>query len=337
MATDGVGLQAMDAPVHPALRGFLDKLNALPIVPPGSLAPLARRQLFASFASGHAGDVLPMHRVEDRTLPTPDGASCNLRVYWPAAGGERPLVLYMHGGGWHAGSIATHDALCRRLAAASGCIFASLEYRMAPEVLPPTSVNDAIAAFRWLREHGAELGGDASRIALAGDSAGGSIAAAACLLLRDAPDVDVQPIAQFLIYPSTDLTASSGASYDAYADGYYLRTASVHHYGDVYLGDSGVLKTDARVSPLLASSHAQLPPAYIVTAQYDPIRSDGEAYARVLRASGVRVEYTALSGMIHAWMNMLSLSPDLCEQLHDMGKQFAHFIGYAAPTIVTAE
>lgn len=321
--------------LHPDIAGFLAKLNALPPVDPARVSVADRRKMFATFAGSSNGELDFIPRVEDRLIPVGAGGERHVRLFYPSVpAGESnhlPAFLYLHGGGWHAGSISTHDPICRRLALASGCVIASLDYRMAPEHVAPSAIDDCVGAWQWLHAHATELGLQRSKIGLAGDSAGANIVTSAALHLcnaADAPRVDAaasgagaaasaggdagKPAALALIYPSLDLTASSGPSYEHYAEGFYLRLASIHHYVDLYLhgassAGAGTLEpADPRVSPLLARAEQleRLPPVFISTAGYDPLRSDGDAFARRLEAGGVPVSLVCEEDAIHAWMHL---------------------------------
>jgi acetyl esterase len=230
-------------------------------------------------------------------------AAIPLRVYRPAGVAETtalPAYVYFHGGGWVIGDLETHDVLCRQLTAASGASVVSVDYRLAPEHKFPAAADDAWAATRWIVAHAGELGLDASRLAVGGDSAGGNLAAVVALLARDAGGPGIR--LQVLIYPVTDVMRET-RSYEDFAEGYMLTRDSMRWFIAHYLKSKDDAR-DWRVSPLRAPSLAGLPPALIVTAGSDPLRDEGEMYAGRLRDAGVLVDYVCYGGMIHGFVGM---------------------------------
>jgi acetyl esterase len=226
-----------------------------------------------------------------------------LRVYRPAGVPEStrlPVHVYFHGGGWVIGDLETHDVLCRQLTAASGACVVEVDYRLAPEHKFPAAVDDAWAATRWIVGHGAELGVDGGRLSVGGDSAGGTLAAVVALMARDAGGPAVA--LQVLVYPVTDLGAEA-KSYTDFADGYMLTRESMRWFRAHYLARPGDAM-DWRASPLRAASLAGLPPALVITAGFDPLRDEGEAYAARLRDAGVTVDTVCFGGMIHGFAGM---------------------------------
>jgi acetyl esterase len=222
------------------------------------------------------------------------------RLVRPHGGsGPLPLLVYLHGGGWVIGDLETHDVLCRCLAAAAGCAVLAVDYRLAPEHRFPAALDDSVAALRWARANASALGADPGRIAVGGDSAGGNLAAAACLVLRDAGEP--QPALQLLIYPATDQRAVA-PSHTVNGQGYLLTRDSIAYYRGHYLGDGD--RSDWRASPLLAASHAGLAPAFVLTAGFDPLRDEGRQYADALSAAGTRCEYVCFERQIHGFITM---------------------------------
>jgi acetyl esterase len=221
-------------------------------------------------------------------------------VYRPSADTVLAVIVYFHGGGWTIGSLETHDNTCRSLANAVGAVVVSVDYRLAPEHKFPAAVDDAWAATQWVAAHAAELGGDARRIAVAGDSAGGNLAAVVSLLARDAGDPALA--FQLLVYPVTDHEFES-ASMQENATGYFLELESMRWFFNQYLDDEGD-GADWRFSPVRASELADLPPAFVLTAEFDPLRDQGEAYARKLEAAGVPVELRRYEGVFHGFFGM---------------------------------
>jgi acetyl esterase len=222
------------------------------------------------------------------------------RLVRPAgASGPLPLLVYLHGGGWVIGDLDTHDVLCRCLAAAAGCSVLSVDYRLAPEHRFPAALDDSVAALRWAGANAAALGADPTRIAVGGDSAGGNLAAAACLVQREAGEP--QPALQLLIYPATDQRAIA-PSHTTNGQGYLLTRDSMAYYLGHYLGDAD--RTDWRASPLLADNHAGLADAFVLTAGFDPLRDEGRQYADALSAAGTRCEYVCFERQIHGFITM---------------------------------
>lgn len=239
--------------------------------------------------------------AEALELPGPGGRLA-ARLYRPSGGpaGALPVLLFLHGGGWVLGDLDSHDGLCRRLAALSGCAVLALDYRLAPESPFPAAIEDALAAFAWLREAAGGLGLDPARIAIGGDSAGGNLAAVACLLLRERGGA--MPLFQLLLYPVTDLRRGS-PSQAALADGHLLTGPLQNWFRRLYLGEAGSPE-DWRASPVLAPGLSGLPPAYVLTASHDPLRDEGEAYARRLVEAGVPVTQWRVPGQIHGFLPM---------------------------------
>jgi acetyl esterase len=247
-----------------------------------------------------AGPLRPVHEVVDGALPGPAGP-LPYRLYRPGPGGaSMPVLVFFHGGGFVQGDLETHDAACRELAMEAGCAVISVDYRLAPEHPYPAAREDAVAAYRWVRAHAGELGVDARRIAVGGDSAGGNLATLVCLEARRAGDPP--PVFQLLVYPATDLTRSC-PSHQTFAEGYLLDAATMDWFLKHYL-TSPEDATDPRCSPLFEGELGGLPPAMVVTAGFDPLRDEGEAYAHELRKAGTQVELVCEEGLIHGFLNM---------------------------------
>lgn len=253
-------------------------------------------------ASLLTGSVARGVRLVDHDLPL-DAATLAARSYTPpgaAASGALPLIVYFHGGGWVLGHLSSYDALCSQLAVQVGAVVVSVDYRLAPEHLMPTAAEDAYAATVWLAAQATRFGADGSRIAVAGDSAGGNLAAVVALLARDRGG---PPIAhQVLIYPGTDGTLSS-PSLEENASGPILTLASVRTYRSLYLGPDGDDR-DVRISPLLAEDLSGLPPALVQGAELDPIRDDARRYSAALSAAGNDVRYTEYAGAPHGYLSI---------------------------------
>jgi acetyl esterase len=232
------------------------------------------------------------------------------RLYQPSPG-PAALMVYLHGGGWTIGSLATHDRICRRLAHGSGAAVLALDYRLAPEHPWPAAVDDTVATLRWVSARPGELGPAAAavatgRVAVGGDSAGGTLAALACLRLRD-EDPRALPGLQVLLYANTDLTGGQPSMRDK-ATGFGLTAAGVRFFNTQWVPDPARW-SDPDVSPLWAPDLSGLPPALVVTAEHDPLRDEGEAYARRLADAGVDVKQRREPGLIHNFMMLDTMSP----------------------------
>lgn len=249
--------------------------------------------------------VVPVAGVADARV---DGAAGALqaRIYRPEGTGPFPTVAYFHGGGFVIGNLDTHDNMCRDLCRGARAVVVSVDYRLAPEHPFPAGVDDADAATRWVISHARALGGT-DIVAIAGDSAGGNLSAVVAQRLRGA--TLAAPLAgQFLIYPAVDHAGASHASTQQNGHGYFLEIESMQWFHDHYLGAWRDAK-DARLAPMQAASLAGLPPALIVTAEFDPLRDEGEAYAHALNAAGSRAELIRGDGMIHGFFDMGRWSP----------------------------
>jgi acetyl esterase len=266
------------------------------------LSPKEARQLFRETRPGATPTPPAIGMVRDLMADGPQGP-IPLRLYRPTGVPEAtalPALVFFHGGGWVIGDLDTHDVLCRQLTAESGASVVAVDYRLAPEHKFPAAVDDAWAATRWVAAHAAELGIDGTQLAVGGDSAGGNLAAVVAILARESGGPSMA--LQVLIYPATDL-AEESPSYADFADGFMLTRQTMRWFNTHYLnGNQDAL--DWRASPLRAVSLAGLPPALVVTAGFDPLRDEGDAYARKLRAAGVRVDAICYGGMIHGFVPM---------------------------------
>jgi acetyl esterase/lipase len=305
-------------PLHPALQTYLDAAATLDL-PPLREQPLGElRENVIVFAEAGAGPAQPVARVQDRELDTNAGRLW-ARCYAPRTDADPlPVLAYLHGGGWVFMGIDTHDRICRRLANATGALVVSIDYRLAPEHRFPAALDDCEAAVAWLVEHAGELGGDPSRLAVAGDSAGGNLAAAVALRAR----VAGPPLAaQVLVYPVTDAGQDTG-SYRDFATGYLLTAEDMAFFWECYLGPDGDPR-DAFAAPLQAADLSGLPPALVLTGEYDPLRDEGEAYAHRLDGFDVPVELHRYEGVTHGFLGMDALVP----AADDATARIAAFLG----------
>ncbi|MSW84794.1 MAG: alpha/beta hydrolase fold domain-containing protein [Actinobacteria bacterium] len=284
----------------------------------------ARERIRRSAASV-AGAPLPLAAVEEHSVAGADGP-LGARLYVPAeAGGPGswPLLVFFHGGGWVVGDLDTHDALCRRLAVTSGARVLAVDYRLAPEHRFPAAADDALAAFLDVARDPDRFGADATRIAVGGDSAGGNLSAVVALEARTLGGP--VPAFQLLIYPATDSVARDRPSQVFFDEGFFLTGSGMAWYRGHYFGpQEPQLAPDPRASPLLAPDLAGLAPAHIVTAGFDPLRDEGEAYAARLRDAGVAVTLRRHAGLIHGFANMLGAGRVGREAVIEMGGVLRH-------------
>ncbi len=242
----------------------------------------------------------PLHRVHDRLI---EGAGhvVPVRIYEPApARTPRPICVYFHGGGFVVGSLRSHDGLARRIAHRAGCVVVAVEYRLAPEHRFPAAVEDALAAFRWTAAHARELGGDPARIAVAGDSAGGNLAAVVAWHERAE---DLRPCFQLLVYPVTDWSHDT-ESYRLFSSGFLHEADAMGFFRDHYLDGCALAAADPRASVLSAPCVRGAPRAHVVTAGFDPLRDEGERYAHKLAAAGVDVELQCEESLVHGFFSL---------------------------------
>lgn len=290
--------------VHPQIAAALQAMEEADLPAIESLDPAGARALLDGISRARESEPAEVKAVEMRTAPGPLG-DIPLRVYWPKADGPHGVVVFFHGGGHVIGSLDSHDAIARNLCAGAEAVVVSVDYRMGPEHRFPAPVDDCWAAVQWVHANAADLGADADRIAVAGDSAGGNLAAVIALMARDAGGPELK--LQVLVYPVTDY-GFSGESYKTYAKGYGLLTdKAMLWFRDHYLNDA-TEAADWRASPLLAGRLDGLAPALAVVAGCDVLCDDGDRYAAALHAAGSPVEHVKYDGMIHGFFGM---APDV--------------------------
>jgi acetyl esterase len=291
-------------PLDPTAEVLIQTMTELGLVVESDSTPEERRAAMNAIAANPNFPKHPVHAIEDRAVPTPIG-SIPVRVYRPSEATALPVLVFFHGGGWVTCGLDTHDQLCRQLCDAVGCVVLSVDYRLAPETKFPGAVDDCIAAYDWATRHAHEIGGDTERIAIGGDSAGGNLAAVVALLARER--ALPAPKLQLLIYPVTDRELDSDSMVDN-AKGYFLEAEGMRWFWDHYSRTPADFD-DWRFSPLRAESVQGLPRAVVITAEYDPLRDQGEAYGRRLRAEGVPTEIVRGDGMFHGFFGMHALMP----------------------------
>lgn len=285
-------------PLDPQVAKILKDAESLGLPAYQELSPNEARKQMLDLAPP-VDPSLSVERVEDRSIPGPEG-DIPIRLYYPKGDAPFPVLVYFHGGGWVIGNLDTHHGFCHALAKTGNCLVVSVDYRLAPEHRYPAAVEDAYAATRWVAENSKTIQADSTRFAVGGDSAGGHLAAVVSLMARDrkGPRIDLQ----ILIYPITDCSFDT-PSYIENADGYYLTRDLMKWFWNHFISDESQAD-DPYVSPLRAQDLSGLPRAFILTAEYDPLRDEGEAYAKKLQEAGVRVVLLRYSGMIHAFIRM---------------------------------
>jgi len=288
-------------PLDPQAQAFIEGVGAMGFPPFETLSVEEGRGYIAALGQF----MVPVEEVAsviDGAIPGPE-ADIPIRVFTPEGEGPLPVLLYFHGGGFTTGSIDVVDPLCRALANRSGCVVIAVGYRLAPEHPYPAAVTDAYVATAWIAAHGAEFGVDGGRLVVAGDSAGANLATVACMVARDNLD-DVEVALQVLIYPVTDLDHQETPSHKENGEGYLLTKGMIDWFKGHYLTGCEDRADEPYCSPIHMGDLGGLPPAIIVTAEYDPLRDEGEAYGARLEEAGIAVDVRRQEGMIHGffWM-----------------------------------
>ena len=283
------------------------------------------RASYDAFMLEMGGGPVPIGEIVDRIIeshPNEKGAGrMRIRIYRPAGTVARllPAILYFHGGGWMMGSLEGYELVCRYISARTGCAVVAVDYRLAPEHKFPAAIDDAAAAFRWLAGNAVGLGVDPARIVIAGDSAGGNIAAVAAQLLRDEPR---PPCLQWLMFPATNLAFDS-PSYKSCGEGFFVTRAAMEWFRGHYLNDPAEIE-DPRVSPLGASDLSGVAPALIFTNGIDPLRDEGKAYADRLAAAGVKTFHREFDSLIHGFIGMRGAIQAAARAMDDMVAGLRH-------------
>lgn len=277
-----------------------------------SQGPAVVRANFSQLAASVPKPDEPLASVESREIAT----GLRVRIYRPEGEGPFPVCLYFHGGGWVVGDLETHDHVCRSLARRGPAVVVNVDYRLAPETKFPGALDDCAAALRWAEAHAAEFGGDPGRLAVAGDSAGGHLAAGLAIRMRDerGPRIALQ----LLIYPVTDNEFDT-ASYREFAAGYGLTRSNMAWFWDCLLRSPADAAHPWNV-PLKSHELGGLPPAFVATAEFDVLRDEGEAYARRLHESGVAVRCVRFNGMIHGFIRMAAVYPQADRAVTDLAE-----------------
>ena len=289
-------------PLDPDMKALLDQMVAAKVQPFHRMTPQTAREQMARRTAG--GDQVPVARVEDRLIPGPNG-EIPVRIYTPSGTGPFGALVYFHGGGWVLGSIEMTDQPCRMITNAAHCVTVSVDYRLAPEHKFPAGPEDCYAVTRWVAENAARIGVVAERIAVGGTSAGATLAAATPLMARDRGNPAIA--FQLLVYPATRRELDTPSHAQFANDGYYiLSRADMEWFWGHYLADDAD-KINPYACPARAKTLAGLPPALVITAEFDPLRDEGEDYAARLRAEGVTTVLKRYDGVTHGFFGMPSL------------------------------
>lgn len=288
--------------LDPQAKAILDQIARSPLPKMHQVPASIARQMFEMTCKLTDIKDQPIGKVEDRTMPGP-GGDIGLRIYTPVAPppGPLPVLVFFHGGGFVIGSLDTHDGGCRLLANEAKCMVVAVDYRLAPEHRFPAAVEDCLAAVHWVARNAPVLGIDATRIAVGGDSAGGNLSAVVTQQLRDNGGPKI--VFQLLIYPATD-ALHEGVSRTANAEGYMLDQELMTWFFHQYIGDGSTDLADPRFSPLRHADLTRLPAAHVIVAGFDPLRDEGVAYARALKAAGSDVTLAEFPGQIHGFCSM---------------------------------
>ena len=300
-------------PLDPQAQAFLEHLAATGAPPLHELSVEQARQVIVTLFETQ-GEPEPIRAVQDCTIPGAAG-EMPARIYTPHGTGPFPVLVYFHGGGWVIGNLEAYDATCRALTNAAGCLVVAMEYRLAPEHKFPAAPEDCYAAAQWVAAHAGALGSDPRRIAVGGDSAGGNLAAVVAQMARDRGGPAL--CYQLLVYPVTDHRYDT-PSYRDNAEGYLLTKDAMVWFWNHYLR-SAADGSHPMASPLRAASLSGLPPALVLTAEFDPLRDEGEAYAARLREAGVAVTLRRYQGMIHGFFSLGAVLDQGKQAIQDAG------------------
>lgn len=284
-------------PLDPKAKILIEQMAQMPL-PPWGTAPAARVRAIMDGGRFPPPD-LPLAEIVNDTIPGPAGP-IPVRIYRAALEPDQPAIVYFHGGGFVVGNLDSHDGTCRRLCKAVGCTVISVDYRLAPEHPYPAAVDDCYAATQWVADNAPQMKVDPARIAVAGDSAGGNLAAVVALAARDRGGPKL--CHQLLTYPVTDMAFRS-ESYVSNGQGYFLTRDMMVWFGEQYVPADWNVE-DPLLSPLYAKDLSGLPPATVITAEFDPLRDEGEAYAARLREAGVATRLIRYDGVFHGFFSM---------------------------------
>ncbi|GAB3499720.1 alpha/beta hydrolase [Amycolatopsis cihanbeyliensis] len=325
-------------PLHPEARAVIAEGEAAAAtLEPGALSPAEMRERFAR-SWRPPRDPAPVGDRYERDIPGP-GGNLRIRVYRPVGEGPFPALVWFHGGGWVIGSLDENEATCRALCRGAEVVVISVDYRLAPEHPFPAAAEDAFAAVCWVAGHGAELAVDSRRIAVGGESAGGNLAAVSALMARDHGGPGL--VLQLLASPVTAPPSEDRASYRDFAEGYFLSKASMDWFFEQYPRSAADL-VNPYLAPLAAEDLGGLPPALVLTAEYDPLRDEGEEYAHRLLTAGVLCELARYPGQIHGFFALLTEQLSISAVAHEravsaLRRAFGSDLGTAGKPLTTTE
>jgi acetyl esterase len=303
-------------PLDPLVKAFLDRAAQIPRPKIWDIPPVLARQSFSGMMEITGPKDVPVGKVDNFSIPGPAGPM-RARSYAPiAAAGSLPTLIYFHGGGFVAGSLESHDGLCRLFTAEGGFKVIAVDYRLAPEHPWPAAVDDAWAAVEWIEQNATTLGVDAGRIAVGGDSAGGMLTAIVTQLAREKGGVKIAY--QLLLFPNTQMGGET-SSLQEFAVGYFLERRAIEYFNALYL-PSGTDRNAPKVSPLRAKSFSGLPAAYVMLGGFDPLHDEGLAYAEKLRAAGVKVTIADYADMVHGFIYLQTVLPQAHEAVREAAK-----------------
>jgi acetyl esterase len=304
--------------LHPKMKYFLE--NLLPVYPEGYTPTL--EDIRSRENSVPEGTMESVHEVTDQTINGQE-SHIPIRIYSPEGEGPFPIVVYFHGGGFVYGDLESHDAVCRSIVKASDHLLVAVDYRLAPENPFPAAPNDCFIATKWVYEHAEELNGDKTRVAVAGDSAGGNLATVVAMMAKEEGNFKIAK--QVLLYPVTDrFQPGKYASYEENGSGYFLTTESMGLFNKLYVQNAEE-SNNPLAAPINAPELSGLPPALVITAEFDPLRDEGELYAEKLQEAGVPVVVKREEGQIHGFFNLFSIM-GAKEDINDVYELIGRFL-----------
>lgn len=309
--------------LDPILKGLLDQMSANPMPKIWEIPPVAGREMYKGMSAMLDPQNVPIGKIDDRKIPGP-GGDIAIRIYTPVGGGAAalPAVVFFHGGGFVIGDLNTHDALCRQIANEAKARVVAVDYRLAPEHKFPAAADDCFAALKWVAAQASTIGVDANRIAVCGDSAGGNLAAVVCQLAQKAGGPRI--VYQVLMYPTTIAHAKTG-SMSMFEKGYFLEREAMDWFFDSYVPKGHDLK-DPKLAPFFGDVKG-LPPAYVITAGFDPLKDEGKQYADKMAAAGVSVAYKDYPAMVHGFFNMSGIVPQAKDAIMDVAAKLKGAFG----------
>jgi acetyl esterase len=309
--------------LDPILKGLLDQMAANPMPKIWEIPPPAGREMYKGMAAMLDPQDVPIGKVEDRKIPGP-GGDVPVRIYTPMGAGAAalPAVVFFHGGGFVIGDLQTHDALCRQIANGAKARVIAVDYRLAPEHKFPAAADDCFAALKWVAAQASAIGVDANRIAVCGDSAGGNLSAVVCQMAKAAGGPHI--VYQVLMYPTTIAHAKTGSMKD-FERGYFLEREAMDWFFDAYVPKGHDMK-DPKLAPFWGDVKG-LPPAYVITAGFDPLKDEGKQYADKMSAAGVHVTYKDYPALVHGFFNMSAVVPQAKEAIAEVAAKLRGAFG----------